>query len=70
MTDRPKHYNLQISVQEVTEAGVRIERGTKVDEWPRTHRDLASFTMQDDDLAALVGRGVDMLYLVKPKESK
>lgn len=64
-----KHYNIQISVQEVTEAAPeRIERGARVEAaTPRTHRELLSVALQQDDLAAAVARGIDVLHLLKPK---
>ena len=67
-----KHYNIQISVQEVTEAAPeRIEHGNRVEAaTPKTHRDLLSITLQQDDLAAAVARGIDVLYLLKPKAEK
>lgn len=60
-----KHYNIQISVQEVTESVVTGTSAT-----PKTHRDLLSVALQQDDLAAVVARGIDVLYLLKPKGEK
>lgn len=64
-----RHYNIQISVQEVTEAAPeKLERGVRVQPAiPKAHRDLLSVTLQADDLVSATARGIDVLYLLKPK---